>query len=238
MSKILVISDTHITPGMYPNKSFWYNFGVYCTETKPDYIIHLGDVGDFDSQAWLVKNRGKYSLAEEIAEVSACFTNFQAAIKDYNNIKRKQKKKTYRPKQILTLGNHDVRNGITVVADLFTQLGWEVYDYCKPAIVDGISFVHCAHKGLSDTVCNTAQELLENWHTSIVVGHGHHKDFFESCCLETGKKLTALRSPVFLLTPADWAVQTKLKWSQGFTEINTDPFSFVWRDMECLLKIS
>lgn len=238
MSKILVISDTHIRPHMYDDTVLWYNLGKYCTETKPDYIIHLGDVGDFDSQAWLTKNRGVYTLQEELDAVEECFVRFHSAIEDYNNIRRAQKMKQYKPKMILTLGNHDIRNGMTEVERLFTDLGWTVYDYCEPAIIEGITFVHCMHKGLSDTICTTAQELIENWHSNIVVGHGHHKDFFESYSMDTQKQITALRSPVFLLTPSNWAVQTRNKWSKGFTEINTEPFSFVWRDMECLLRNS
>lgn len=237
MSKFLVISDTHITPdNVEESKELWQKLGEYCVKTKPDYIIHLGDVGDFNSQAWLKANRGAYTLEEEIQAVKDCVVAFQRSIKSFNNLQRIKKKKLYRPYRIITLGNHDVRNDITNVEDLFNSLGWHVMGYLKPLHIDDITFVHCAHKGLSDTACTTSQELVENWHCNIVTGHGHHKDFFESYSMATGKTITGLRCPCFMKKASDWAIQTRRKWSKGFTEIESEPFSFVWRNLECLYE--
>lgn len=233
MSKVLVIADTHINPEL-PDDELWHKLGQYCVRTKPDYVIHLGDVADFNSQAWLKAQRGMFTLQQELLAVEECLIAFEHPIKTFNIAQRESKHKQYKPKLILTLGNHDVRNDITDVAELFEDYGWTVYNYLEPCNIDGVTFVHAAHKGLSDSFCTTAQELIENWHSNIVVGHGHHKDFFESFSLATDEIITALRSPCFMTEPSEWAVQTKRKWSTGFTEINTKPFSFVWKDISCL----
>lgn len=237
MSKILVIADSHLTPKK-PAEYLWAALGRYCLKTRPDYIVHLGDVADFDSQAWLIKNRGKYTLEEEISQVRSCLEAFHKPLIDFNNTQRIMKKKMYKPSMVLTLGNHDVRNNMTDVADLFESFNWLVVDYLHPIQIEGITFVHCMAKGISDSFCTTSQELIENWHGNIVVGHGHHKDFFESYSMATKEKITALRSPAFTVDESDWAVQTQYKWSRGFTEIVTNPFTFIWRDCECLLKNS
>lgn len=237
MSDILVISDTHINPSQKTPEELWYRLGKYCTITQPSVIIHLGDVADLSSQAWKVAARGPYSLEEESKKVIEVLDCFEEAIAEYNREQRRKKKKTYKPVKYLTLGNHDIRNGVTVIEDIFSDRGWNVIDYLQPLTIYGVTFCHSMHKGLSDLMCTTAQELLENWHGDIVVGHGHHKDFFESYSVGQHRKVTALKSPVFTVEDYDWANQTQDKWSRGFTEIDIKPFdtfSFVWRDLACL----
>ena len=235
--KILAISDTHIDPDN-PMPELWKLLAKYCVKTKPDCIVHLGDVADMSSQAWLKAARGSYTLEEEAEIVKEHLDAFSKVIKDYNNERRKIHKTIYRPKKILCLGNHDIRNGITVIDDIFTESGWDVYDYQDVVQIDGVSFSHCMRKGLSDMMCTTAEELLENWHGNVVVGHGHHRDFAESYSLAVNDQIVALKSPCFNLNEPEWAKQTCNKWSRGFTEIETQPFSFVWRDIQCLLENS
>ena len=45
--KIIVIGDTHDSPKIEQDRFVW--IGKYIKETKPDYIIHIGDFGSFDS---------------------------------------------------------------------------------------------------------------------------------------------------------------------------------------------
>lgn len=235
MVNILVIADTHINPSQ-PDLELWTRLGEYCVKTKPDFIVHLGDVGNFDSQAWLKAARGTHTLEEELEVVKEHLVAFSTPIHYHNVLQRCNKKKMYRPIKILTLGNHDIRNDMTDVAELFEDFGWDVYEHLEPCQIDNVTFVHAMHKGLSDTMCVTARELIENWHSNIVVGHGHHKDFFESYSMATNDIITALRCPVFSNGTSDWAIQTRNKWSKGFTEIDTRPFSFVWRNLECLYE--
>ena len=234
---ILVISDTHIDPA-HPFPELWKMLGEYCVRTKPEYIVHLGDVADLNSRAWLKAARGLYTSEQEIDSVREHLEAFSQVLLDYNKMRRTMKKALYRPKKILCLGNHDIRQDSTDIADLFTDYGWDVYDYLQPVQIEGVSFAHCMSKGLSGYMCTTAQELLENWHSNIVVGHGHHRDFAESYSLAINEQIVALKSPVFNLNEPEWAGQSCNKWSRGFTEIDTNPFRFVWRDLSCLLENS
>lgn len=241
MTKILVVSDSHINPAQETPEELWYRLGKYCAKSKPDIIIHLGDVADLSSQAWKIAARGPYSLEKETEKVIEVLDSFEEALDEYNREQRRKKKKMYKPSKYLTLGNHDVRNGVTVIEDIFTSNGWNVVDYLEPLSLRGITFCHSMHKGLSDLMCTTAQELVENWHGNIVVGHGHHKDFYESYSKGTHQKITGLKCPMFSVEEYDWANQTQLKWSRGFTEITTnffDTFDFVWKDLECLYRNS
>lgn len=240
MSTILVISDSHINPdNVDDNIGLWYRLGKYCTETQPDIIVHLGDVADLSSQAWRVASRGKYTLEEESKAVQLVLDAFEESLEEYNRSQRRMKKKQYKPIKYLTLGNHDIRNGVTVIEDIFDAYDWNVIDYLVPLHLCGITFCHCMCKGLSDQMCTTAEELLENWGSDVIVGHGHHKDFSTSYSMAIHRPITALKCPAFLLGDYDWAVQTQYKWNTGFTEITPGIFgglNFVWKDLGCLYE--
>ena len=237
--KFLVIADSHINPA-YPDVESWRKLGEYCVKTKPDCIIHLGDVADLNSLAWLKNARGIFTTEEELSCVSEHLEAFEDVIFNYNKERRQMKKAMYRPVKVLCLGNHDVRNGFTGIQELFEDFDWAVQPYMTPITINDISFCHCMSKGLSDSTCVTAEELLENWHGNIVVGHGHKQDYAESFSLAAGDRIRALKCPVFNSQDVgEWATQTRYKWAKGFTEITTDCnglFEFTWKDITCLRR--
>lgn len=230
---ILVISDSHISPAC-PNVELWTRLGEYVVKHKPDVIVHLGDVADLSSLAWLKNARGPYTTDDELATVAEHLVAFEDVLLAERNKNRKDKKAIYRPHKILCLGNHDVRNGYTGIQDLFEDFDWFVADYLEPVEVNGITFCHSMMKGLTDYPCTTAQELLENWHGNVVVGHGHKQDYAESYSIATGDRIRAIKCPVFNTDDIGWAKQTRNKWARGFTLIRTEPFEFIWKDITCL----
>lgn len=233
--KILVIADSHISPSA-PDLEDWENLGHYVVKTKPDCIVHLGDVADMDSLAWRKDARGVYTTEQELENVKQHLQAFENVIKIYQDKCRRQKEKIYRPKKFLCLGNHDIRNGYGGIDELFSNAGWSVTDYLEPLHLGDLTFCHTMMKGLSETPCITAEELLANWHGNIVVGHSHKLDYAESYAICSGERIRALKCPVFNHVTPGWGVQNQLKWATGFTEITTKPFQFVWRDMSCLQK--
>ena len=52
--KIIVIGDTHDSPKIEQDRFVW--IGKYIKETKPDYIIQIGDWASFDSLSYFQKN--------------------------------------------------------------------------------------------------------------------------------------------------------------------------------------
>ena len=66
MTKIVVISDTHLTPAA-PDISTWEKFAKWCVKYQPDVIIHLGDVADFQScvAADAPDSHGNYELPQQ-----------------------------------------------------------------------------------------------------------------------------------------------------------------------------
>ena len=52
--KIIVIGDTHDSPKIEQDRFVW--IGKYIKESKPDYIIQIGDWASFDSLSYFQKN--------------------------------------------------------------------------------------------------------------------------------------------------------------------------------------
>ena len=52
--KILVIGDTHDSPHIVQDRFEW--IGKHIRKVKPDYEVHIGDFGSFDSLSYFQKN--------------------------------------------------------------------------------------------------------------------------------------------------------------------------------------
>ena len=52
--KVLVIGDTHDSPKIPQDRFDW--IGKHIRKLKPDYIVHIGDFGSFDSLSHFQKN--------------------------------------------------------------------------------------------------------------------------------------------------------------------------------------
>lgn len=232
---ILVISDTHIDPAR-PFYKGWQQLGKYVVKNKPKYIVHCGDVACLDSLAHYTSLRGDFTTEEELACVEKHLRAFEKAIIDDQEHSRAMKRKIYRPIKILTLGNHDIRKDCTEIKRIFEEHGWVVYDYLEPAPVEYITFCHCMPKKNSDMMCTTAEELLQTWHTDVVVGHSHVQDYAEAYNVGTGKLMRAVKCPCFTQFPPKYTGFGYVTWPLGWLEITLNPFEFTWRNIECLWK--
>lgn len=230
---VLVISDTHITP----ERNFiegWKKLGKYCVKNKPEYIVHLGDVADFDSLNFYVARRGSFTTEEELATVEKHLLAFENELLKAEQKTIKNKKKRYRPVKYLCLGNHDVRKDFDGVRELFLKYGWIVSDYQVPVKIDNIAFVHNMTYSNSDTIITNSEDLLNTWHCSCVIGHSHVLGYANAYSIGEDKMLHAIKCPCFNINLPDYAIQSGKRWAKGWTEISLNPFQFVWKDLTCL----
>jgi hypothetical protein len=105
------------------------------------------------------------------------------SIKEYNDSARVRHRERYKPRLILTLGNHEDRitravegdpklEGTIGLSDLkYEEYGWEVYPFLLPVIVNGIAFCHYFVTGVAGRPPSTAQLQLIKKHMSCVAGH-------------------------------------------------------------------
>src|SRR5258706_8359990 len=155
MSKILVIPDAQVKPGVNIDHLEWA--GKYILKIKPDVIVNIGDFGDLPSLSSYdvgTRNFEGRRYKSDVESVHAGMTKLLTPLWDYNIQAKKNKEKQYKPRMVLTLGNHCERinkavnsdpklDGVLSIKDLkYEEFGWEVIPFLKPIIIDGVAFCH------------------------------------------------------------------------------------------------
>lgn len=185
MTKHLIIADTQAKP----EHDFEYLdcIGRYIAHKRPDVVVHIGDHYDFPSLS--TYDRGKKSfegrrLIEDLEAGREGMRRMLTPMWELQEQQRRNRKKVYNPRMIFCVGNHEHRadryandnpefEGFVGVDQLgLEQMGWEVYPFLKPAVVDGISYVHyLANPFTGKPYGGNALNQLKNVGKSFVVGH-------------------------------------------------------------------
>lgn len=161
------------------------HLGQYIVDKKPDVIICIGDFADMPSLSSY--DRGKKSFEgrrykKDIAAARLAMDILLGPMKAHNAHKKLMKEKQYRPRMVLTLGNHEERieRVVSMQAELEGVIGyhdlpyedWEVIDYLKPIVIDGIMYVHyLANPFNGKPYGGTALNQLAKVQHSFCVGH-------------------------------------------------------------------
>jgi len=182
--KHLVIPDCQVKPG----KSVKYleRIGRYIAEKKPEVIVSTGDFADMPSLSSYDVGKKSFEGRTYKADVRAVHKAMEALlspIQELHKQQRKDKKKLYKPRMILTLGNHEDRinraiendrklEDLISIKDLnYEQYGWEVYDFLDVVVVDGIAYSHYFASGVMGRPVTSANSLLTRKHMSCFAGH-------------------------------------------------------------------
>jgi hypothetical protein len=99
----------------------------------------------------------------------------------YNKTAKHNKHKQYKPRMVLTLGNHENRinrainedsklEGLMSTDDLPYQ-DWEVIPFLDVVVIDGVAYSHYFTSGVMGRPITTAQALLTKKHMSCFAGH-------------------------------------------------------------------
>ena len=142
--KVLVIGDTHDSPHLSQDRFEW--IGKYIKDNSPDYVIHIGDCGSFDSLSFFQKNdtqQGKLKDAFMI-DIESMRKALSIMDKYIGDIPHH-----------FCMGNHEMRvhkfeEKIPEIAgmmkkelyDSFYNYGWTVSEYGEFKYVGGVAFVH------------------------------------------------------------------------------------------------
>lgn len=184
MSKILVIPDVQAKPG--DNFEFLRKIGTYIVEKQPDTVVCIGDFADMPSLSSYDVGKKSFEGRRYVSDVEAAHSAMEhllEPIQVFNRRAAKDHKQRYRPRLVLTLGNHEDRinravnndsklEGVLSVNDLeYEKNGWEVYPYQHVVVIDGVAFSHNFPNDNSSTVIGTPQILLNRRHMSCIAGH-------------------------------------------------------------------
>lgn len=144
----LFIPDTQCKPGVPLDHLEWA--GRYAAVKQPATIVLAGDHYDFPS----LSSYDKGKLASHGRSYQDDIAAGDRGLKLFDRALRRHAPKSYNPRLVVTLGNHEDRilravqvspelNGKLSLDDLaFKQYGWKVIEFLRPVLLDGITYMH------------------------------------------------------------------------------------------------
>lgn len=204
VTKHLIIPDVQAKPGN--DFSYLACLGRYAVKHKPDVIVCLGDFADMPSLSQYDVGKKSFegrTYQSDIEAAKEAMAYLMVPILREQTRLTLNKKKSWNPKLVLTLGNHENRidraieldrklDGLISINDLeYSTYGWEVVPFLQPIIIDGVVYCHYLTSGVMGRPITTARGILTQRHQSAVVGHQQGRDVAYSKRAD-GKRITAL----------------------------------------------
>lgn len=183
MIKHLFIPDVQAKHG---NDFFYLEcLGRYIVDKKPDVLVCIGDFADMESLSSYDKGKKSFEgrrYKKDIKAARDAMDSLMKPIKEYNMRQKEMKQKQYKPRKVLTLGNHEQRieRAIELQAEFDGVIGysdlpyedWEVYNYLHPVNIEGVIYVHyLANPMTGKPYGGNAAAQLNKVGRSFVVGH-------------------------------------------------------------------
>ena len=200
----LIIPDVQVKPGH--DYSFLKAIGNYIVKKRPDVIVNIGDFADMPSLSSYDKGKKSFEGRRYKHDVEAVQQAMDVLLKPLRSLQarqRKNKEKVYKPRMILTLGNHEHRidravdndsmlDGTISIEDLkYVESGWEVIPFEQPIIIDGVLYAHYVTAGALGRPVGSASAIISKKHQSCVVGHQQGRQVAYAIRAD-GKTLTAI----------------------------------------------
>lgn len=180
--KICVIPDCQVKEDV-PMEHLKH-IGKFIAEKKPDVIVNIGDFADMPSLSFYDKGKKSFENRRYLKDIQAAKEGMDLLMspirKEIKRLKN-NKKKQWKPRMILTLGNHEERINRAVESDAILEdvigMGdlpygeWDVYPYLEVVEVEGVSFSHFFTSGVMGRPVSSPRALLSKKMTSCVMGH-------------------------------------------------------------------
>ena len=182
----IMIPDLQIKPNIDTSYLTW--IGEYLAHKKPDVIINIGDHFDLPSLSSYDKGTKKAEGKHLQDDIDAGITGMNLLLAPIQKLQAAELKKygkvLYKPKMVITLGNHEQRmerhlnanpelTGLVSYANFkLEENGWEVYDFLEPAVVNGIMYIHYMPNPMTGKPYGgQALNILKNVGCSVSMGH-------------------------------------------------------------------
>lgn len=180
---IFVIPDAQVKEGVDMRHLDW--IGQYIVDKQPDVIVNIGDFADMPSLSSYDEGKKSFEGRRYTKDIDAAHTGMARLLQPLRDLQHRQKKngkKIYRPRMILTLGNHENRierainndaklEGLISTKDLGYEFDWEVHPFLQPVIINNVAFCHYFPSGAMGRPSSTANAQLNKQHMSCIAGH-------------------------------------------------------------------
>jgi hypothetical protein len=182
--KHLVIPDIQLRPG--DDTLFLKAIGNYIVKKQPDVVVCIGDFADMPSLSSYDVGKKSFEGRRYKADIEAtkeAMDVLLGPLKEFNRQAKQRHRERYYPRMVLTLGNHEDRitravnndpklDGTLGLHDLqYAEKGWEVHDFLRPVVVDGVAYCHYFTSGILGRPSTSAAAQLNKKHMSCIAGH-------------------------------------------------------------------
>lgn len=180
----IVIPDCQVRPG--DDTKYLERIGKYIVELKPDVVVQIGDFADMPSLSSYDVGKKSFEGRRYRADIEAAnnaMATLLQPLQDFNKRAIRNKEKQYRPKLVLTLGNHEDRisravnndpklDGTIGLSDLkYSDFGWDVIPFLQPVVLHDVAYCHYFTTGIAGRPSTSAQAQLAKQHMSCIAGH-------------------------------------------------------------------
>lgn len=182
--RVLAIGDAHDAPGIPKDRFRW--IGRHAKESRPDWIVQIGDFMSLDSLNTHIPNENLTGKAKPayLADIASGREALEAI---ENEI---AKASGYNPRRHITLGNHERRvyafeETAPEVAgmmkgeleSIFDGFKWGRSPYGQYHFIGGVGFIHCAINRLNKSYGgkNAETTIANDAVFDHVIGHSHVK---------------------------------------------------------------
>lgn len=205
--KHLVIPDTQVRPGVPLDHLDWC--GQYIAEKRPDVVVMLGDFADMSSLSRYDTGKRRFEGRRYKSDIKAARDGMERLLTPVRKVNK------YKPRLVLTLGNHEDRitratqddaklDGTIGLEDLrYEEAGWEVVPYLKPIEINGVTYCHYFPSGPKGLPCTSARSILSKYHQSCVAGHQQGRDIAYAK-RPNGTQITCIIAGSFYLHDEDY----------------------------------
>lgn len=235
--KILIIGDSHVKPDQ--DLSRMTNLGRMIVDEQPDYIIEMGDFEDMPSLSSYDLGKMSYEGRRYRRDIEAAWAGRESLnepIREYNQRKKANKERQYRPTQIALGGNHFERRvkraidlapmlegTISVEDNRVGDWGWEYVPFLEPVTVEGFTFCHYYQgNGSGNPIAMgkyPAQVMLREKHTSCVMGHNHILDIASDLNARE-ERIWAISAGCYFDHHEDYAGRNNYRWWRGIVVLD------------------
>ena len=176
----LVIPDCQVAPET--PMDHLTHIGRYIADKRPDVIVCIGDFADMKALCSYDKGKKRAEGQRYHLDIEAARQGMRLLTEPFIDLK------DYRPRMVMTLGNHEDRISratedysaldMTIrVNDLaYEVFGWEVHPFLEVVEIDGIEYAHYFTSGPMGRPCSSAAAVLRTRQGSAVQGHLQHTD--------------------------------------------------------------
>lgn len=179
-----ILPDVQVKPNQDYDFLRWA--GQYAADHKPDVIICIGDFADMPSLSLYDIGKKSFEGKRYIDDTEATKEAMSVFLKPINDevVRLKNgKRKQWKPRMVMTLGNHEKRidrtieldrklEGLISLNDLkYEEFGWEVVPFLQPIVIDGVAYAHYFVTGTMGRPVSSARALVTKKHMSCVMGH-------------------------------------------------------------------